>query len=192
MKRHYCNEDARNLILLEIKNRKAALELYPKIIEVVQKFDGKVLNKRFDTALKKADSRLGYDRGMYQFRINMSCFDNRCCKSVKVDSNGYSSTNYINDYYVRLNGYLQPYSHNTNELSALTEERLIAENVIVSLNEGKEKLEAEITRLEASLDKIAEWKEKLEALTKEVQGVMSEVPYLVRDYCDLNYRVENN
>ena len=192
MKRHYCNEDARNLILLEIKNRKAALELYPKVIEVVQKFDGKVLNKRFDTALKKADSRLGYDRGMYQFRINMSCFDNRCCKSVKVDSNGYSSTNYINDYYVRLNGYLQPYSHNINELSALTEERLIAENVIVSLNEGKEKLEAEIVRLEASLDKITEWKEKLEALTKEVQGVMSEVPYLVRDYCDLNYRVENN
>ena len=192
MKRNYCAEDARNLILLEIKNRKSALELYPKVIEVVQKYDGKTLNKRFDTALKKADSRLGYDRGMYQFRINMNCFDNRSCKSVRVDKNGYSSTNYINEYYVRLNGYIQPYSHNTNELSALAEERLIAENVIVSLNEGKVKLEADVVKLEASLDKITAWKEKLEALKNEVESVMSEVPYLVRDYCDLNYRVENN
>ena len=85
MKHNYCAEDVRNLILLEIKNRKAALELYPKVIEVVQKYDGKVLNKRFDTALKKADGRLSYDRDTVRFTINMSCFDNRFCKSVKVD-----------------------------------------------------------------------------------------------------------
>lgn len=192
MKHNYCAEDVRNLILLEIKNRKAALELYPKVIEVVQKYDGKVLNKRFDTALKKADGRLSYDRDTVRFTINMSCFDNRFCKSVKVDKNGYSSTNYINDYYIRMNGYIAPYSHDTNRLSALSEEKLIAANVIVSLHEGKIKLESDIIKLEASLNKIAEWKEKLEALKNEVESVMSEVPYLVRDYCDLNYRVENN
>ena len=65
----YTNEDARKLVELEIQNRKEALKLYPEIIKVVEQFDGKVLNKRLETALKKVNERLCCKRGYSDFRI---------------------------------------------------------------------------------------------------------------------------
>ena len=57
MAHYYCNEDAKNLVRLEIENRKSALAVYDEVIELVKKYDGKILNKRFETALKKIDER---------------------------------------------------------------------------------------------------------------------------------------
>ena len=125
MSKYYCNEDALNLVKLEIENRKEALKLYDGIIEVVKKFDGKVLNKRFDTALKNFDGRLSYNREHSWFEINMNVFDNRSCKSIKKDSYGYSHTNYISDSYLRLNSMLYTYSYDPDEKVVLNNERII-------------------------------------------------------------------
>ena len=189
--RHYCNEDARNLVELEIQNRKEALKLYDGIIEVVQKFDGKVLNKRFDTALKKVDERLSCNREHSWFEINMSVFDNRSCKSVKKDSYGYSCTNYITDNYLRLNNLVYTYSYNPKDNVMLDNERIISSVLIEALNKGKEQMENKIKELENSIDKVDEWKSKLKALQIEMEEVMKEVPYIIREYYDINYRVEN-
>ena len=138
--KHYCNEDARNLVELEIKNRKEALKLYDGIIEVVNKFDGKVLNKRFDTALKKLDGRLSYNREYSWFEIYMNVFDSRTCKSVKKDSYGYSCTNYLTDSYLKLNTLLYTYSYNKDEKVLLDNERIISSVLVelskISLNEA--------------------------------------------------------
>ena len=192
MKHYYCNEDARNLVQLEIDNRKAALSLYDEVIKLVRQFDGKVLNKRFDTALKKIDSRLSYDRSHNSFYIEMSVFDNRHCKSVKTDSFGYASTIYITTNRVRLNTYIQTYAYGKNELSMLYDERIVADVLIEALNKGRANIENEIRKLEESESKIEAWKEKCEALKKEMEETMKEIPYLVREYYDINYRVENN
>lgn len=189
--KHYCNEDARNLVELEIKNRKEALKLYDGIIEVVKKFDGKVLNKRFDTALKKVDGRLSYKREYSWFEINMNVFDNRSCKSVKKDSYGYSCTNYLTDFYLRLNTLLYTYSYNPEEKVLLDNERIISSVLVESLNDGKKQMEEKIKTLEESLYKVDEWKTKLKELDNEIRAIMSEVPYIIRDYYDINYHVEN-
>lgn len=190
MKR-YCNEDARNLVELEIENRKEALKLYDKIIEVVEKFDGKVLNKRFDTALKKVDGRLGYNREYKRFEIEMSTFDNRSCKSVKKDSFGYSCTIYISDSYLRLNSYLETYTNDKNKKSLLDNERIISSVLIESLNDGKKYMEEKIKELEESIGRVEEWKKELESLKHQMENIMKEVPYIIREYYDINYRVEN-
>lgn len=189
--RHYCNEDARNLVELEIQNRKEALKLYDGIIEVVQKFDGKVLNKRFDTALKKVDERLSCNREYSWFEINMNVFDNRSCKSVKKDSYGYSCTNYITDNYLRLNNLVYTHSYNPRDNVMLDNERIISSVLIEALNKCKEQMENKIKELENSIDKVDEWKNKLKALQIEMEEVMKEVPYIIREYYDINYRVEN-
>lgn len=191
--KYYCNEDARNLVELEIQNRKEALKLYDGIIEVVKKFDGKVLNKRFDTALKKFDGRLSYNREYSWFEINMNVFDSRSCKSVEKDSYGHSCTNYISDNYLRLNSIVYTYSNSANDKDKviLNNERIISSVLIDSLNKGKEHIQKEIEKLENSIDKAGEWKTKLEKLKREVENVMNEVPYIIREYYDINYHVEN-
>lgn len=188
---YYCNEDARNLVELEIQNRKEALKLYDGIIEVVKKFDGKVLNKRFDTSLKQFDGRLSYEREYSWFNIKMSTFDSRSCKSVKKDSYGYSCTNYITENYLILNSVIYTYSYNPKDKVMLDNERIISSVLIEALNKGKEQMEDKIKELENSIDKVDEWKSKLKALQIEIEEVMKEVPYIIREYYDINYRVEN-
>lgn len=191
--KYYCNEDAKNLVELEIQNRKEALKLYDGIIEVVKKFDGKVLNKRFDTALKKFDGRLGYNERNSFFEIEMNVFDNRSCKSVKKDTYGYSCTNYITDSYLTLNTIMYTFSYNPDIEKVMLDKdrRIIAEVVIKGLEKGKADIEKKIEVLENSIDKAEEWKTKLEKLKREVENVMSEVPYIIREYYDINYHVEN-
>lgn len=189
MSKYYCNQDAENLVKLEIKNRKEALKLYDGIIETAVKFDGKILNKRFETALKKVDERLSCERNYSWFEINFCDWDNRSCQSVKKDSLGYSHTLYLSNFELRLNSYLQTYS--TSGESFLNEERIIASVLIESLKSGKEKIEKDIERLENSIDKVDAWKEKLKELKIEMEKTMEEIPYIIRDYYDINYRVEN-
>ena len=173
----YCNEDARNLIGLEIQNRKEALTLYPEIIKVVEQFNGKVLNKRFDTALKKVNKRLGYDRGYSSFVINLSTYDNNCCQSV----NG-SNYIYIRSHYIELNTYLPTYSVDRRESSLLENERIKSDILIESLLKGKTHLEESIKKLEQSIDKVDEWKARLEQLEAEMKNIRKEIPHLVADY----------
>ena len=189
--RYYCNEDAKNLVMLEIENRKEALKLYDGIIEVVKKFDGKILNKRFDTALKKVDERLSYNRAYTYFEITMSTFDNRCCTSVKKDDLGYSHTNYISDHELILNTYLETYTHDKDKESLLSEEKINANVLIEALNNGKNQMEEKIIQLENSFGKVEEWKNKLEALQNEIRETMKDIPYIIREYYDINYHVEN-
>lgn len=189
--KHYCNEDARNLVEIEIKNRKEALKLYDGIIEVVKKFDGKVLNKRFDTALKKVDGRLSYEREYSWLKIKMNVFDSRSCKSVKKDSYGYSCTNYISDSYLMLNSLLYTYSYNPDDKVALDNERIISGNIIFALNKGRRQIEETIKELEESISKVDEWKNRLKEIENEMRKTMNEVPYIIREYYDINYHVEN-
>lgn len=189
MSDYYCNEDARNLVELEIKNRKEALELYSKVIEVVEKFDGKVLNKRFETALKKVDSRLSYEREHSRFKIKMNVYDSRSCKSVKKDSLGYSCTNYIYYNYLTLNSYVETYTYDKDKKSMLDNERIVSSVLIDALNKGKTSMEEHIKELEESLDKVTEWKEKLESLKSEMEKTMREIPYLIKEYYNLDYSV---
>ena len=190
--KYYCNEDARNLVQIEIDNRKEALRLYSAIIEVVEKFDGKVLNKRFETALKKVDERLSFDRSFSSFSIKMNVFNNRSCKSVKTDSYGYSCTNYISTNDLKLNSYLPTYSYNPDEKVLLVEERSVSSALIESLNNGKNSMEETIKTLEESLNRVDEWKEKLNNLKNEMENLTKEIPYLIKEYYDIGYRVVNN
>lgn len=192
MSRHYyCDEDAKNLVSLEIENRKKALTLYPQIIECVEKFNGKVLNKRFETALRKIDDNLRYDWNGSRFDIEV-ILNNRCIQSVKADGYGYANWNYISGLNLTLNSVLYTVSYNPDDRKMLDENgRIIAPVIIKALNERKQSIENTIAELEEKLNNVQEYRNKLEALRIEMEKVMSDVPYIIREYFDINYRVEN-
>ena len=98
---------------------------------------------------------------------------------------------YITDSYLRLNSFLECYSHNTSKKSLLNDERIVASVLIESLNDGRQQMEKYIEKLENSIDKAEEWKEKLKALENEIQSIMGQIPSPIRNYYGINYRVEN-
>lgn len=170
----YNNEDARKLVELEIANRKEALKLYQAIIKVVERFDGYVLNKRFDTALKKVDKRLGYNRGFSNFEITFA--GERSCMKLE------GGAIYIRSFYIELNTYMQTYSFNKYEESFLENERMRASVLIDSLIKGKEYLENTIVQLEQGIDRADEWKTRIDQLKEEIKSIKQEIPYIIADY----------
>ena len=174
----YSNEDARNLVELEIKNRKEALKLYPEIIKVVEQFDGKVLNKRLETALKKVDERISCDRGFYHFEIAFNTINSRSCASVTSPG----ICNYLQDYCIVLNSYLETYFVDRMEESFLENERIRASVLIDSLLKGKEYLEKSVAELEKGIDRAEEWRSRIDQLKKEMESIRKEIPYIIADY----------
>lgn len=54
-----------------ITEQDAAIALYPKVIEVIKKFDGKQVNKRIETALREVDNDLRSVREHNSYKIEM-------------------------------------------------------------------------------------------------------------------------
>jgi len=59
----------RELINKQLKGYQEAIELIPQIVEVAKKFDGKVISKRFDTAIKKVNKNLSFTLEYNSFRV---------------------------------------------------------------------------------------------------------------------------
>ena len=175
----YNNEDARKLVELEIQNRKEALKLYPEIIKVVEQFDGKVLNKRLETALKKVNERLCCKRGYSDFRIVFTM--NR---RYEMSSTG--NTIYLRYFYLELNTWLETYRINKMEDSFLENERIRASVLIDSLLKGKEHMEKTIEQLQIGVYRADEWKARIEQLEKEICSVKKEIPGIIADYYGIN------
>ena len=168
------------------------MRLKAQIIECVEKFNGKVLNKRFETALRKIDDNLRYDQTGSRFDIEVH-LNNRCVQSVKTDSYGYSNWNYISDFNLVLNSVLYTTTYNPDDRKMLDENgRIIAPVIVKALEEKKKIIENTIAELEEKIDKVQEYKSKLETLRSEMEKVMSDVPFAIRNYFDINYRVVNN
>ena len=182
-------ELARKLVMLEIQNRKEALELYDKIIPVIKKFDGKVLNKRLETALKAVDERLRVDGGYSSFRIEMRPKSN-IVFSDKVDANGYRECAYVDDRELCLNTVLfTTLSYYDRKVMLDEDNRIIADVILEALKSGKKKMEENIADLEANFDKVEEFEKHLEELRKEMEDAMNEIPFLIRNYFGLNYHI---
>lgn len=172
-----CDEDARNLILLEVKNMKEVLEMYDSIIGIIKKFDGKVLNKRLETALKSVSNSLYVDT-KFSFNIEFYCFD-RGCRSANSDSWIYITKNSI-----VLNNFLSLNSSNPNNKNTAVDEnnRIIADTIIKSLNGGKEYLERQVDRYTDGLGKVEEWRNRMDKIVNDMYELKKEIPSAFRDY----------
>ena len=177
-------DTADKLIALEISNRRKAIELYPAIIETVKKFDGKVLNKRLETALKKINNNLRLEKSEYRFDICYYVENNH----ISVPYQDYFDTKYVKCRKIGMCGYIP-----RNRASAVNVQcpvlndngRIIAENIITVLNAGKEKLESEIIEMEEHSKKAEEYSAELDELAERMRSLRKKIPYLVSEYYKL-------
>lgn len=192
---HYYSKDvAEKLVRLEIENRKHALSLYDEIEKVVRSFDGKVLNKRLETALQGVYKYTYVERRYNSFAIEI-CVDNDWVKGESKYGVHYVECRNLQltqKLYTHSDGRYEPKENVMINNPTGKSERIIADVIIEGLKRGKKGLENEIADYEKWLTKVDEAKEKLESLTKEIESVTHDIPYLIRDYFDLNYYVRKN
>lgn len=181
---YYNNEDARNLVLLDIENMKNALEVYDLIIPVVKRFDGKILNRRLETTLKEVCSKISVDGVCDGFRIEYCDWNNRSVQSVNADTYGYATTNYTKFERIVLSTYLCKKSYQKDDPRLMVDEngRIIADRILEALEAGKKILEAKIKRLEESLDRVEEWQKRMQDIKNQLDELNAEIPAEFTEY----------
>lgn len=80
------NSIALEVAIKQIKLYKDALGLCDKVMEVVKKFDGKMANKRLETALKEVDSGLRCNKSSIVEVWEIAFWTNDRCVNVKQKS----------------------------------------------------------------------------------------------------------
>ncbi|MBR5604279.1 MAG: hypothetical protein IKW51_08770 [Bacteroidales bacterium] len=188
---YYESTTAKKLVELEINNRKEALKLYDEIIPVIKKFDKKVLNKRLETALQQVNQYLRIDRNYSSFSIMLYVQDNYV--KSKPDRNGCCMASYVQTRQLSLTTALFTSDGYMKDKIMIDDEGRIRSDVIINaLEQGRNNMEEHIKMLEESLPNVEEYKQKLESLKNEIENTTKEIPFLIREYFDLNYRVTIN
>ena len=184
----YYSEDrkaaAKAIVELEVKNRKHVLSLYDKVIEVVKKFDGKIINKRFETALKVIDNSLRVKRNGTSIDISYYCRDRYACGRYLlwdyISLNNYMNTSPTDKRYCVVD-----YDSNGNC-------RINAEKMIVHLLVRKNDIADEIKSVTEHHKKVEEYEKELEELKAKIETVSGKIPFLLKEYYGLRYDVKRN
>lgn len=175
---------AKAVVELEVKNRKHVLTLYDGVIEVVKKFDGKVINKRFETALRNIDNSLRLERSGSRIDISYYC------------KNRYAGGRYLLWDYITLNNYMNTSVTDKNycvvDYDGNGNCRLNAEKVIIHLLVRKNDIADEIKLIEEHHAKIEEYEKELEELKNKIESVSGKIPFLLKEYYGLRYDVKRN
>ena len=183
-------DTADKLIALEIANRRKAIGFYPAIMETVKEFDGKVLNKRLETALQKINDNLRLGKSEYRFDIYYYVENDH----VPVPHQGYCVAEYVQYREIGMCGYIpkkRAYAANAQCPALNDDDRIIAENIIAALNARKESLESEIIAMEEHSKKVDEYAAELEELAERMRSLQKQIPYLISEYYELGYSIRH-
>lgn len=150
-------ETTKDIEMMEKVNR-----ALPAIKAVIAKFDGKVLNKRLDAALKELDLD-GYIYLNTHYETTFSiCF----------------SPSETNEYYTILNGLRPSCRYYDKEKSFVNEDkRISAERAYNLIEECRVERLKKITKYKEILQTYEEKRTQVELLKKQLRTIVSEVPY---------------
>ena len=173
---------SRKLVNLEIQANVKALQLMDDIKEVIIKFDGKIPDKRLDTALKKIDSDLSFKQD-YNFFIIDLWIRNRSV-SVKKENETYSGTYYIKSDRV---GICYCACKSCYGDGCLNEDGTInAEMVIKSINGSKKYLLEYNNSMVNTVNNINDKIKEYEELKKRIVEFNNSVNHTVAQYYELD------
>lgn len=191
---YYTNADAINLVKLEIEARKKVIGIITEAIKVIKKFDGKMFNKRLETALKEIDNGITIKKDWFISSgwINIEWYiSNRSVQSTQKDNLGYATTNYIK--YNTLSLCRVDYDYNNTENSAIEATgtgngKIKADIFIQALIKAQSEYAKRIKELENSLVKVNEFENRMNKIKKEFELLNEEIPYIMKQYFyELNY-----
>ena len=189
--RYLETETARKITLLHLSAKETALALAPRVFDLVNQWEGKQLNKRFDTALKAIDSGLTYDTKYGAFHIVWYIPQDRRYIRTKTDKNGVCTGTYITQYEIDLCGYLELVNARNLEKCATIENRINAAPIVATIKQTMTDRAAGIEKTRAQLENVEELRKRHDELKAAVEQYANDLDYLVSDYFDLALRIDH-
>lgn len=194
---YYDKETATNTVNIQLENFRKCIEIINEMREVIGKFDGKVINKKFETALRERTGEIITVKFSYR-RVEIELVATRCGKSRvhPVESypyfplciNALEGGTFESGYYKE--NQREQFVEVTEKTPA-GNDRLIAENMLTAMNKAVKYYEKRITENSEALKHVDEYAAKvaeMERLEKELR----EIPNEVRRYFDLNVSVRHD
>lgn len=173
-------EISKQLVELEIKNRKYVLSLFDSIIETLSKFDKKQVNKRIDTALKKIDKNLSFTMEYNSFIIKL-WYKDRSITKRNGDEIG-------NTYYLKDNceTIVHCCVHSSYGDSVVNDDvRLIFESLKEQLLESKEYIEQSIFEIENQLSKVDDIISEYQELIDKCNKFNNKLNWCIAEYYNI-------
>lgn len=163
MRYNVSDEVSKQLVELEIANRKEMLKLYDGVIETLAKFDGKIYSKRVETALKKnVSDRISVERSFNSLIIKYY-YENRCV-TYKNDGSEYTNCAYLKDTY---DNFVHATCYSSYDDGCMADkDTIIFDKLKAQIVKTKEYMENSIVEMENALvniDKIIREYEELKA-----------------------------
>lgn len=171
---YYNDMDATKLLDLEIEARQKILSLYGEIIRTVQSFDGKVLNKRLETALKKIDRNITLytEYGICSIRYYTRDF-------TAKQSNSEYGTLYLADNYITM-------CHCGSASATDSDRRILATPIVDSLYRYMEIIEKSVDDIQQKRDSVSEYRNRLSDIERSLKELQDEIPSTIKHYFGLN------
>ena len=163
------------LINLELSITEQAINIAPAVTEIVKKYDGKHLNKRLETALKKIDKRLYVHNEWNSFDIKFVEHDKR---SIQTSNH----TEYVehNDVYIASTCKQSAYS----DSSLTDDDRIIADTVISSIDRNVKQKQDHIKEVREQINFIEDYRQDKKTILEAIEN-HNKINYTVRRYFDL-------
>jgi len=170
----------------QIKLYKDALSLCPKVMEVVRKFDGKIANRRLETALQEVDKGLGCfkDKWNNQWIIKFYTYD----RSVDVQITSWDGKDkYCRAFYIKESETVLAQDIFKNSYGDFTNEdgRWIAENICKQIEATMKRLEEDIERYEEELKHADELLEEKRKLVEMIEAHNKKVSWMGDEYFEM-------
>ena len=194
---YYDKETATNTVNIQLENFRKCIEIINEMREVIGKFDGKVINKKFETALRERTGEIITVKFSYH-RVEIELVATRCGKSRvhPVESypyfplciNALEGGTFESGYYKE--NQREQFVEVTEKTPA-GNDRLIAENMLMAMNKAVKYYEKRITENSEALKHVDEYAAKvaeMERLEKELR----EIPNEVRRFFDFNVSVRHD
>ncbi|MBR4021789.1 MAG: hypothetical protein IKI94_04215 [Ruminococcus sp.] len=179
---HYYREDAVNLIPLEIAAREEVISVMGEVARLVQEFDGKILNKRLDTALKKISPHLYLDTSYNSFIIRYSVRH----FSTKMAHSEYGVVRLYDDNKVIC--HCCKYSAGDDSCVS-SENRIIAAPIVATINKNAAYMDEGIIEIQTKISEIERYCESITKIEEELRSLQNEIPFAIKEYFDLHRRI---
>lgn len=164
------------LIRKDIETRRDFVNKAEDLCAVVQKFDGKVFNKRLETALKEVYP-VKVEQEFFWKSISITGFiEDRMVRSDEVDRWGYHRTEYIKDYHIYTGTIQEAYDDN---------KRIIAKNIIERIRSTADYYRRTADEMEEQLGRIDEIIAERRRIYAERQKFLNETNIMIREYFNL-------
>lgn len=187
---YYSKETATKLMQKEIEIMKAALLHQESIEAAVKQFNGKVFNKRLNTAIEGIDKRLSVKVSDYFFYITYTAQEYKERSIESTSTSGYRSTLYVERNSTNLTNlsiYSEFGSYKDNPYALNADKRIRSDAIIDNIRLRCDRINKNVASLESEIKNIDAILTEFKRIKSEEKTFLDRISYVTRQYFDIEF-----